>query len=94
MYTGMHRLTTTAHTAAGLVPICRCGWTPRRSLANEDEVVLALVEHNDGFSRTQCPRCRTGLTSVRTRWTVTDATTHFNDKQCSACGWTASRSPE
>ena len=95
MYTGEHAMTTTAHTAQGLVPICHCGWAPGVALAKQDEAVLAEVQHNLGFLMDACPLCAGDLESHRTRWKVRESgSRHFEDRWCVQCGWQASRWPE
>lgn len=93
MTTAPHTLTTTAHTASGLVPICHCGWTPRRFIGSDDEVALLVVEHNEGFLLTECPDCGGPLDARETTWTVKVDARHFTDKVCPHCGWKASSAP-
>jgi RNase P subunit RPR2 len=93
MSTALHTLTTTAHTASGLVPICHCGWTPRHVVANEDEVALLLIQHNEGFTLQQCPDCASRLKAREAKWRVKVDDRHFTDVQCPACGWRASQFP-
>jgi hypothetical protein len=86
-------MTTTAHTGAGLIPICHCGWMPATPLPTHDEAVLAETQHNLGFALKSCPECAYELVTVPTRWKVRDTTTHFVDRCCPACGWQASLAP-
>jgi predicted RNA-binding Zn-ribbon protein involved in translation (DUF1610 family) len=93
MGTARHTLTTTAHTASGLIPICHCGWTPRRTVDSDDEVALLLIQHNEGFTLTACPDCGAHLEARQATWRVKVEGRHFTDLLCPACGWKASTSP-
>jgi hypothetical protein len=93
MFTVRHEMTTTAHTGAGLIPICHCGWMPATPLATHDDAVLAEMQHNLGFTLEYCPECAHELVTVPTRWKVRGTTTHFVDRCCPACGWQASLAP-
>lgn len=93
MGTARHTLTTTAHTASGLVPICHCGWTPKRTIETDDEVALLLIQHNEGFTLTRCPECTQGLETHVATWRVKADGRHFTDVICPSCGWRASASP-
>jgi hypothetical protein len=94
--TERHHLTTTVYAVSGLVPICQCGWKPNRFLHSEQDVVLALIEHNEAFLRDDCPQCGAALATVPTSWNVDldMFDRHFTDKRCAACGWSASHCPE
>jgi hypothetical protein len=94
MTTAVHTLTTTAHTQSGLVPICRCGWKPARVVRTRDEVEALVREHNDAFELESCPRCGNDLATVRSMWSIESVTTHYADKRCPACRWSASTWPE